>query len=99
MYLILNKVDRRIMFISQTINYDVFNNYVIDSGLHINKTIVSSEEVDRIPEEVIPKYYCYINNEFVFDENYEEKSSYYFKVTGEDLEKIECYNILMGVEE
>ena len=72
MYLILALDDKKIMHISTTLDYDMFEGYVIDSGLHIVKGISEAVEVDEIPSNVEVEKYCYINNEFVENVNYVE---------------------------
>ena len=98
MYLIINN-EKRILFISTTIEYNVFGGYILDSNLQVDKSIGTVVFVEKIPDGVKPKYYYYKDNQFIFDENYYEEERVYTTVPEKDVDKIMAYNILMGEEE
>lgn len=64
-YLILCPFDKRIIFISKTINYDAFGNILLDTGIYVAKGIADIVEVNDIPGFVEEEKYCYIDGEYV----------------------------------
>ena len=71
-YLILSKKDKRIMHISDTLSYNKSGVLILDNELHIAPNFCIVVEVDKVPEWVEPEKYCYINNEYLLNEQYKE---------------------------
>jgi hypothetical protein len=71
-YLILCPSDKRIIHISTTLNFNSVGGLILDNGLQIVPNICEVEVVGAVPEYVEVEKYCYVNNEYVINENYVE---------------------------
>lgn len=69
-YLILCPSDKRIIHISSTLNYNKVGGLILDSGLQIAPGISVVRAVEFVPDYVEAEKYCYVNNQYVINENY-----------------------------
>ena len=71
-YLILCPSDKRIIHISTTLEYNIVGGLILDSGLHVAPNICEVVEVEEVPNHIEVEKYCYVENEYVLNENYIE---------------------------
>lgn len=72
-YLILAPEDGRVLHISDDIGYQENGNYLINGGmLAIPPTICHMVEVEQVPTGVEPERYCYVDGEFIINEDWVE---------------------------
>jgi hypothetical protein len=69
-YLILCPSDKRIIHISTSLEYNKIGGLILDTGLQIAPSICEVAEVDDVPSSIEVEKYCYIDNNYILNENY-----------------------------
>ena len=71
-YLILCPEDKRIIYISTSLEYNKLGGLILDSGIQVAPNVCEVEQVLEIPENIEVEKYCYIHGKYVLNENFEE---------------------------